>query len=78
MKVFAILLLSATQAYRPPQGATPWHDETPNYRKPDHKIDYAVPDFGIDHDIISTQKHIEDQEKKHGLWKPKLKDEKKI
>ena len=42
--------------------------------KPDHPVDYKVPNFGIDHDIIATQKHIKDQEAKHGAWTPKQDD----
>ena len=40
--------------------------------KPDWPIDYAVPNFGMDQDIVHTQKHIADQEKrlKH-TWAPK-------
>ena len=35
-----------------------------------HPKDYKVPNFGMDHDIIDTQKHIADEEKKHGKWTP--------
>ena len=75
----ALLLLSAEEVMakraRPYPGTAPWHNENPNFVKPDHDVDYPVPDFGKDHDIIDTQKHIADQEKKHGKWTPK-KDEK--
>ena len=78
-KMSAICLaLAQAHLYRPPTGATPWHDATPNHRKLPYEIDYKVADFGMDHDIISTQAHIEQQEKKHGLWTPKMKDEKKL
>ena len=46
----------------------------PEKKKKTHPMDYKVPDFGVDHDIISTQKHIADQEKKHGKWTPKTED----
>ena len=32
--------------------------------------DYKVPDFGVDKDILDTQRHIADQEKLHGPWNP--------
>lgn len=35
-------------------------------------MDYPVPNFGVDHDIISTQKHIADQERlQNHKWVPK-------
>jgi len=74
----AISLLLATSStcwarklhYRPPAEAAPWH-------KPDvgskvkEEDPYFVPNFGIDHDIISTQKHMDQQEKAKGAWMPK-------
>jgi hypothetical protein len=46
-----------------------------NKRKSPHPIDYKVPNFGVDEDIVSTQSHIAEQEKKQGhKWTPK-KDE---
>ena len=40
-------------------------------RKSSHPVDYKVPNFGVDEDIINTQKHVADQEKrqKH-KWTP--------
>ena len=35
-----------------------------NTRKSPHPIDYKVPNFGVDQDIIQTQKHIAEEEKK--------------
>merc|ERR1719223_1150947 len=36
-----------------------------------HPVDYKVPNFGVDEDIIRTQKHMNDAEKKLGhKWKP--------
>ena len=35
---------------------------------PPYPINYPVPNFGVDEDIISTQKHIKDMEKKYGKW----------
>ena len=34
-----------------------------------HPVDYKVPNFGVDEDIVNTQAHIAAQEKKHGPWK---------
>ena len=40
--------------------------------------DYFVPNFGVDHDVSATQKHIKDAEGnlKH-KWNPKLKEDSK-
>jgi len=36
-----------------------------------YPVDYKVPNFGVDQDIVHTQKHIKDAEKKLGHnWKP--------
>lgn len=37
-------------------------------KKSPYPIDYKVPDYGIDHDIKDSLKHLKDQEKKHGKW----------
>ena len=50
--------------YRPPEGSVPWHNAEPNKVEDPFKMNYVVPNFGVDHDIISTQKHISDQEKR--------------
>ena len=43
-----------------------------NTKKFPYPINYKVPNFGVDEDIINTQKHISDQEKaKNHVWKPK-------
>jgi len=39
-----------------------------------HPVDYYVPNFGLDADILVAQKNIADQEKKHGKWSPKQDD----
>lgn len=47
---------------------------SPKVVKSPHPVDYSVPNFGVDRDVIETQKHITDQEAKHGAWdvlKPK-------
>jgi hypothetical protein len=41
-------------------------------KKSPHPVDYKVPNFGVDEDIINTQKHVADQEKKQNhKWTPK-------
>ena len=71
----AALALTGAAAFRPPTGSAPWHKEgrENEWFKPDWPINYYVPDFGVDHDIIHTQKHIADQEArlKHN-WQPKF------
>jgi len=59
------------EEYRPPHGSTPWHDPYVGSKRKTKKI-YTVPDFGVDHDIIATHKHLRDTEKrlKH-KWRPK-------
>ena len=39
--------------------------------------DYKVPDFGIDHDIKTSVKNLDDAEKKLGPWVLPKEDEKK-
>ncbi len=51
-------------SYRPPEGSVPWHNADPNAIADPFKMNYKVADFGVDHDIIATQKHISDQEKR--------------
>ena len=47
----------------------------PTKKDKSHPKDYPVPDFGVDPDIISTQKHIADQEKlKNHKWVPITED----
>lgn len=80
----AALLLTADQvygkhhmhqkSYRPLPGTAPWHADQREYKwfKPEYPINYPVPDFGVDHDIIATKKHTADAEAKLGKWNPKL------
>lgn len=43
----------------------------PNAKKPKpHPVDYFVPNFGLDRDIVDTQASIAAQEAKHGKWVP--------
>ena len=86
----AALLLTAEQVYgkhhmhqkethyRPLAGTAPWHKDQREYAwfKPEHPVDYFVPNFGVDHDIKNTQKHVADAEKSIGhKWEPKLDEE---
>jgi hypothetical protein len=50
----------------------------PKQKKGDYPVDYFVPNFGIDKDIVDAQKHISDAEKrlKH-KWVPKQDEEDK-
>ena len=67
----ALLFLSSDvsaikTAYRPPEGSVPWHKNVTDstWVKPDWKVDYFVPNFGVDKDVKSTQKHLAASEKK--------------
>lgn len=80
----AALLLTAEQVYavkfRPIPGTVPWHESEREHKwfKPDHPVDYYVPNFGVDHDIVHTQKHIADTEGILGhKWNPKFDEENK-
>lgn len=43
-----------------------------NKKKLPYEINYKVPNFGVDEDIVNTQKHIAEQEKKQNhKWVPK-------
>ena len=52
--------------YRPVPGTAPWHKdaEPSSWVKPDWKVDYFVPNFGLDEDIKSSLKHTGDTESK--------------
>ena len=70
-KIGVIALISATQASKVDrEPLLTWKPKAPKT----HPMDYFVPNFGLDHDIISTQSHIKGQEArlKH-TWTPKLK-----
>ena len=36
-----------------------------------HPVDYFVPNFGVDHEIIATQRHEKSASKTLGAWNPK-------
>lgn len=54
--------------YRPPAGSNPWHKEVKSntWVAPDWDVNYFVPDFGVDNDVLNTQKHLADSEGKLG------------
>ena len=79
----AALMLTMEQAkevmgkhndFRPPQGTAPWHEERREWRwhKPDYAMNYKVPNFGLDHDIETSQTNLADSERllQH-KWNPK-------
>jgi hypothetical protein len=59
-QTFVIAALFATGAsaikFRPPEGSVPWHLPltVPEFEQPDHPVNYPVPDFGVDHEILNT------------------------
>ena len=34
-------------------------------------LDYYVPNFGLDHDILDSQQNLKEMEHKYGVWKVK-------
>jgi len=65
--VAAIAVLTAqvsASKFRPPQGAVPWHKEvkSSSWVNPDWNVDYFVPNFGVDEDIVATQEHTKKAE----------------
>ena len=47
-------------AYRPPEGSVPWHQPAsrPTWDTPDYPINYYVPNFGVDHNILTTMNSL--------------------
>ena len=72
---YSLLLLSSASAikFRPPAGSNPWHKDVSEgtWFKPDWDINYFVPDFGVDPEIIATQEHTKLAEAKLNVtWTP--------
>merc|ERR1719454_2632582 len=79
--VLAALFATSTSAvslkYRPPEGSVPWTKPltVPNFEVvKTHPVDYFVPDFGVDTDIINVTDAISQSEKTlkkqlHADWK---------
>ena len=74
----AALALCTSQAvaikYRPYPGSVPWGGDAdkPEWEDPqDHKVNYFVPNFGLDHDILDSQQNLKEMEHKYGVWKVK-------
>ena len=66
MKYIAIVALFASQAeaiqYRPTNAQAPWYKEQSTgetWMDPKWPVNYAVPSFGVDHDIKDSLKHSE-------------------
>jgi len=78
MGLVALSLLSedvkaAKASMRPYAGTAPWYKtaSTATWVDPDWDVNYVVPNFGVDTDIIATQNHIAKAEEKlgHKLYK---------
>ena len=54
------------EGYRPYAGTVPWHKDVSEatWVSPDWNVDYFVPNFGVDRDVMATQAHIAAAEKK--------------
>jgi hypothetical protein len=54
--------------YRPPPGATPWYKTASvgENLDPKYPYNYVVPNFGVDTDVVMSQKHLSEAEKKVG------------
>jgi len=54
--------------FRPTPGTAPWYDrektKKPSWEKPDWPVNYFVPNFGDDIDIVAARKNINDTEKR--------------
>merc|ERR1712086_325951 len=67
--IFTIVALMAQNInaiqYRPTEGSVPWHIEQtgPTWRDPKWPVNYVVPNFGKDQEIIKTEKSISEVEK---------------
>jgi len=68
----ALAMVDAKKAYfRPIPGTNPWHKDDAaisraTWVKPDWNVNYFVPNFGVDRDIITTQNNAAKAEKKLG------------
>lgn len=62
--VLAALMLSSTSAvkigYRPPDGSVPWGGAAtrPTWDTPDYPVNYYIPNFGMDHNILTTMNSL--------------------
>lgn len=51
---------SVKVGYRPPPGSVPWTKAAsrPTWDTPDYPINYYVPNFGVDHNILTTMNSL--------------------
>jgi hypothetical protein len=61
--VIALLFAKSTEAarFRPTAGSVPWGPKAadiPTWKEPDYPVDYFVPNFGVDHNILTTQNSL--------------------
>jgi hypothetical protein len=65
--VLAALFSASASAikFRPPVGSVPWTVPLtiPEFESPDHPVNYFVPDFGVDQEIIDATNAIKVSEK---------------
>ena len=60
MNFIIALLVSSGSAiqikYRPPDGTVPWTNgaSRPTWDTPDYPVNYYIPNFGVDHNILTT------------------------
>jgi len=46
--------------YRPPAGSVPWHikADRPTWDSPTWPVNYFIPNFGVDHNVLTTQNSL--------------------
>merc|ERR1719263_1253655 len=72
--VIALMLSSASavkMGFRPPNGSVPWGGAAtrPTWDTPDYPVNYYIPNFGMDHNILASMNSLriaEKQLKKEG------------
>ena len=67
MKSLILFVSSSTAiSYRPPAGSNPWHNSASEstWNKPDWEVDYFVPNFGKDSDILTSDANLKATEAK--------------
>ena len=71
-----VALINSTSAVKLEEAREPlltWAPKEPA----SHPVDYPVPNFGVDHDMLDQEKNLKESEKKLGPWNlkelPKIK-----